>query len=680
MWGTGIGAINNWLRITTNTSHVFVTGQKLFIQAVSGTVEANNGTSSIAASYWTIDTSTCAANQLDLVGGTFVNGLTGSSGTVSPALFQMTAAPNTWADAQTNKLRTFAIYEGGVRYWGVITGITNAATAQGAMYVNLASASQQNTWQLGTWSAKNGYPAAVCFHQNRLMLAGCPAFPLELDGSQSGNYEGFAASNSSLVVSDSYALQFPLISAELNALKWLKSAPQGLLAGSITAEWHVAPSTQSAALTPTNVNAVQTANYGSADVDAVQIGNGTLYVNRTSRKVREMNYVFQIGSFRSTDLTELAEHLAIPGIIKLAVQKETQPILWAINSSGVLLSMIYNRDDLSLQAGWASHRLGGQSDSGGTPPKVVSMGVIPTQNASFDQLWLVVNRWINSSSQVTIEYLTKPFDDTIRQDDASHLDCGFTYDSPVAITNIVTGSSAQVTAAAHGFNTGSSVKIVGVVGMNILNSSIVVGNQVNELVFKVGSAVTNSFYLLDLTTNVPLNTNSSSVYVSGGQARKLVNSVSGLTLLENETVGVLADGGIHPDIVVASSGVATLAFPASKVQFGYRYNSDGATLTSAEGSAQGSAIGSMRRINRFAFLLHNIGDLQVGSNFNNLISQSFQQADQQLADTAVPLFSGMIQDGVESIYDLTDTLCFRQNSALPGMVQSLTLFLEESDV
>src|SRR6185436_2944845 len=55
-------------------------------------------------------------------------------------------------------------------------------------------------------------------------------------------------------------------------------------------------------------------------------------------------------------------------------------------------------------------------------------------------------------------------------------------------------------------------------------------------------------------------------------------TVTGLTWLIGETVGVLADGATHPDCVVDGSGRITLARSASVVQVGEKYTSRGKTL------------------------------------------------------------------------------------------------------
>lgn len=675
------------VNVTTTTDHGYSSGQAVFIKSVVGTTEANSsgvsGTSS-PPNYWTITVNT--STTFSLRGSVFVHAYV-SGGAVFPALFTDNAIGFGLAN---DNGRVISLLSGTVRMYGTIVNFNDPHFVSIAVDANSPLlAPGVCDWKLGIYGVTGGYPSAVRFHQNRMFLTGASSVPQEIDGSSSADYENFSISNPlNQNVVDSNALQYNLVSQDVNTLRWLSGNSQGLLAGSYNAEWSVTPTNTNAALTPTNVNAQQTSFYGTANVDAVQAGNSTIYVQRAQRKVREMNYFFQVGTFRSTDLTELAEHVSLPTITKLAVQKETWPLIWALRSDGQLASMSYNRDDTSLKAGWARHTLGGQSDVSGTPPIVKSMAVIPDPTTSFDQLWLVVQRWINGASVVSIEYMTKPYDDNFLQEDSYHLDNGVTAPTAAgdkAITGISINNPAAITSLAHGFSNGDTVKITGVVGVGIsttdINGVVTLTSLVNNQIFLVASATTNNFVLHDFASN-NISSIGYGVWISGGSIRKLNTTFSGFTWLKNETVSVLADGAIHPDVVVSNSGVITTSFAAAKIQVGYKYNSDLKLLRQEGGSQQGSSIGKTRRTSRAAILCHNVGDLSIGTSFGatRLLPCTLSQADQNHAGTAVPLFSGIIREGVESQYDFESQLCIRQNSPLPGSIQAVTVVMESIDV
>lgn len=680
-------------RVITAGNHGFRSGDKVVINGVVGTVgsSVNNVVSPNNKTSWPI--TVVSATSFDCLNTSFSGSYTGS-GVVYPALFQ----PNsTLGGFGINDVgRNVRLIQQGVAVWGYITSVTDPKQCAILPHDGtiLTGTGFISIWQMGTWYnpilPQPNFPAAVSFHQDRLAFSGAPNFPQEVDLSSSGVYEDFSISNSSLIVADNNALQFNLNSSESNPTFWLKSSAQGLLAGTFSSEWLISPSSQAQALTPTNFNAAQTSFFGSMNADAVQAGNATLYIQRASRKIREMNYFFQVGTFRSTDLTELSEHISIPSVTKLSVQREPFPLVWGMRSDGALVSMTYNRDDQTIHAGWAKHFLGGQSDAAGTIPKVLSFATISASSAVFDQMWMVTKRFINGTSVVSIEAMVSPWNDGLPQEDAFYFDNGITYDAPVNISNIAIAGSVVVTAASHGFNNGSSVLITNVIGLNRqvldINGNATIENLVNEKTFVVASTTVNSFYLQDFSGNFITGSSYNSIVINpvplsaSGYARKLVNGIQGLTWLKNEMVGVLADGGIHPPTQVNSAGFLALTAPAAKVQIGYDYFSDGKLLRPNAGSADGSAIGKTRRITRAAFLLHNSGDFNFGMAFNDLFPVKFPQANVQTAGTATPLWSGIYRDGLNAVYDFDGQVCFRQSKGLPGMVQSVTLMLEEFDV
>jgi hypothetical protein len=707
------GAVGGQITITTAAPHGYLNGQKVVVTGITGTTEANTYTSltTTQPAYWVITVP--SLQTMTLIGSKFANSYI-SGGAVYPALFQA-----------SDINRVVGLTVNGQRGWGVITGYTANINNLASFYVdpgnngNNATFGQPstistgvcNTWQMGCYSGQSSYsgvyggggsigsscfPSSVSFHQNRLCFAGSPKFPQQVDGSEIGLYEVFSPSimtgSTALQVQQNNAFQFTLSSVDVNPLQWLRSTSQGLVSASYSNEWCITPSTATTALSPTNVNAQQTSFFGAANIDAVTAGNAVLYVQRAQRKLREMNYYFQVGTFRSTDLTEVSEHITLPTISKLCVQKETQPIVWAVRSDGNLVSMTYNPDATAVigqgaPGGWARQYLGGRSDTAGTNPIVSSIACIPDPTGTYDQMWLVVQRYFNNATTgYSIEYMTNLFNDYTLQEDAFQGDCGVSYDNPYTITSIVQSSVYTIVNFTPAFQVpenGLQFKFVGVDGLNQsftdVNGLVTTTNAVNYNVFVAGSSASSSFYLQDLYGNF-VNTGSSGVYVSGGQFRQMNQNFSGATWLQGETVNVLADGGNHPAVLVGSGGTFALNYPAAKVQLGYAFPSQGQLLRPNSGSAQGSAIGSTRRVHRAAAMLHNAGDWAWGLSFKDLINWNFNQADNNQADTAVPLFTGIIRDGMEAGYDFEGQVCFQQNTMLPGVVQAIVTFMEEFDV
>jgi hypothetical protein len=328
--------------------------------------------------------------------------------------------------------------------WGsaTITSYTSGTVVNITVNNNFGATTASSVWRLGSWYGTEGssatarYPGAVTFNQDRLTYASTWTDPNRIDASNSGDYENFAPTKTDGTVVDSNSLAFSLNSSKVNAINWLISDEWGLLAGTASSEWVVAASTTQVALTPTNVNAKQITNYGGTNVPPVRIGKSTLFVQRTKRKVREMTYQFTLGTFQAPDISLVSEHLTKSGIKQMAVQLAPQSTVWLVTNDGVLVGIIYDKDQDVV--GWHRHQLGGFSDVAQTqPPVVESIGVIPNTNIDRDDLWMVVRRTINGSTVRTVELMQKFWEDGDTLPDAYFVDCGAAY-SGVA-TNTITG-------------------------------------------------------------------------------------------------------------------------------------------------------------------------------------------------------------------------------------------------
>ena len=686
------------IQIDTRSKHGFNVNQKIWIVGVVGTTEANNGSSYTDSTYslnpaqtesslWTVNILT--QTSLVLLDSVFSNAYVGS-GIIYPAIFKNIDAG-----------RNIGLYVDGQRYYGVIQTGSNVVVPSGgyphpikaeiALDIDNSpipfASTVVNIWQLGAYSRRNGYPSDAAFHQSRLVFNGTPGRPTEFNASATGIYNYFDVNNaSSLIVTDKNALQFDLISSSQDYLEWVKSGAHGLYFGSQSAEILVSPSRDGQALTPTNISSEAVTTYGTSGVDPIRSGDAIIYVQNSGRKVRELRFFENLQSHKSLHINQLSDHIGLPSISGLAIQKETYPLIWGYKSDGGLISLSYSREESQAIYGWAKHILGGRSDSSGSAPKIKSMEVIKDPSGKYDQLWMAVHRFINGTSDVVVEYMKEPFrhkDPSQNQRDAYYVDCGATYDSSLVISNITTGS-ALVTATSHGLSRNDIVLITDVVGLNSslldINGIIVGSNLVNNKLFIVGSTTTNNFFLQDFNSSI-IATNTYSPYFSGGKARKLVSSIGGLTWLKNEEVDIWGDGGYQGKQTVNSAGVLTLTNPAAVVQVGYEYASRCKTLIKEAGSGTGSAIGMQRRTYNVAFRVRDVIDLSYGGmSFLSMHRANFGNGDEIQGDGSIPLYTGIFRDGIEQDVDFYGQVFFEQKGPGPGMIQSITYMMDENDL
>lgn len=317
--------------------------------------------------------------------------------------------------------------------WLRITAVASTTSASATIIGPDASATTATTsWRLGVWSITTGYPAAVCFYQDRLFFAGATNYPQRLDGSTTGDYENMAPTNAtSGTVVASNAVAFTLNDNNVNVIRWLAATEKGLAAGSVGSEWIIRPADASGSLSPTNISATPSTTYGSANVSPVQSDKAVLFLNRTGRKIRELAYVYQVDGFKAPDLTVLAEHITRGGITEMAFAQNPQAVIWGVRADGLLTGLTYEREESVV--GWHLHTIAGAFSTG--TAIVESVAVIPTSDGSRDELWMVVKRTVNGATVRYIEYMTKLWEHGDVQANAFHVDCGLTY-SGVAVTSL----------------------------------------------------------------------------------------------------------------------------------------------------------------------------------------------------------------------------------------------------
>ena len=171
------------------------------------------------------------------------------------------------------------------------------------------------------------------------------------------------------------AMVYTIASNQVNAIKAMK-ATRTLIVMTTGGEYAVSAGTSSA-ITPTNISIVKQSNYGSAGVDALSIGNATIFLQRAKRKMRELAYNFDTDGYVAPDLTILAEHITDSGITQMDYQQEPYSIVWGARTDGILAGLTYNR--LESVVAWHRHIIGGKSD---TTKNIIQQSISFTSNSS----------------------------------------------------------------------------------------------------------------------------------------------------------------------------------------------------------------------------------------------------------------------------------------------------------
>ena len=303
--------------------------------------------------------------------------------------------------------------------------------AKAIVVKTLGATSATSMWYEGAFSTEQGYPNAIGLHESRLIFAGTRNSPNTLWGSYSNDFQNF---RKGAFDADSWA--FTLASTTGGRINWLISKT-ALLIGTSLDEWSLSASDSSRPLTSSNVRAQAQSQYGSSDLPALVVNDTILYIQRMSRKIRELIYTWSSESWISNDITALAEHTTRSLIREVAYQRVPDAVYWFIRGDGQMVSMTYEREQQVV--GFARHSTDGEFES------------VTTINGTTgeDEVWVSVKRTINNQIVRSIERIKTGMRDALDTADKSawfFVDSGVqklpTYSGGVPVsTSTITGLS-----------------------------------------------------------------------------------------------------------------------------------------------------------------------------------------------------------------------------------------------
>ncbi len=321
----------------------------------------------------------------------------------------LTASADLWVSTDVGRLVRF------IDGYGKITGYTSATVVTWEVLEDTGSSTASTNFALGAFSDTTGHPRCVSFFEQRLVFAGTTDLPQTLFFSKSGDYENMNEDRGG-TIDDADAMIYTIASNQVNAIQAIK-ATRTLIVITTGGEFTVTSGATEDPITPTNLNIRKQSSYGSAGVDALSIGNTTIFLQRAKRKLRELAYNFDSDGYIAPDLTILSEDITKSGIIQMDYQQEPFSVVWCVRADGKLVGMSYNR--LQDVVAWHEHAFGG------TNAKCKSVAVIDI-DTSEDQVWVINERTINGSTKKYVEYLT-PNDFNSDLENFFYVDSGLTY-------------------------------------------------------------------------------------------------------------------------------------------------------------------------------------------------------------------------------------------------------------
>ena len=580
-----------------------------------------------------------------------------------------TTGINSGSGFQSTDVGRFVFLHGG---YAKITGVTDTTNATIEILTTLSASTATENWRLGAFSDTTGHPSCVTFFEQRLVFAGTTNQPQTVFFSKSGDYENMDA-NIGGTIADSDAIIYTIASNQVNAIRFM-TATRTLIIGTAGGEFSVSGGGADVAITPTNILIKKQSNHGAANLDALAVGNVTLFMQRARRKMRELAYNFDVDGYIAPDMTILAEHITEGGITQMAYQQEPNQIICLVRGDGELIGFTYQREQ--QVTAWHRHIFGGKFGE-------ATITVTDFANIA-DNTKIVLTKsdgtstTFNSATSATSgKFHTTSSNNQTATNLKTLIDADSDFTATVSTNTVTIKETAPQATGFLTMTTGDTTRLASTdEGKAICESVAVIPTDDTEYEVYIimkrtinGSTkryieVLNTFDFTE-TDNTTFNFLDSQLDYNGSA----VTTISGLSHLEGQTVAILADGATHANKIV-SSGEISLDRSATKVKVGLAYTSLLQTMRIDAGARDGTSQSKTKRIYEITIRLFESVGVEVGPDLNNLERIPFRSSANAM-DQGITPFTGDKEVEFRGNYETDGFVFVRQTQPLPLTILSL---------
>lgn len=528
-----------------------------------------------------------------------------------------------------------------------ITGVTDAKTATATVIRRLPDAVvSAGTYKYAhaAWSSIEGYPGTVGYYQQRMVFGATKQQPQTLWMTKVGDFKSFGKSTPLV---DDDAITRSLVSRQVNEIRHILPL-DSLLVLTSGGEWLL--SGPDDVLTPSTMSTKQQGYGGCSHLPPIVSGISAVYLQDDNATIQDLAYSLQADGFDGEELSTLANHLfAGREIVDLAYARRPNTVIWMVRDDGALVGLTYMKTQQVV--GWHWHDTEGAFES-----------VCAIREDNEDAVYAIVRRTVNGATARYVERFASRRFDAI--EDAYFVDCGLTYDgrNTGATTMTVSGGSTwdyryetfTVTASTSYFNGG----MVGAV------LQLPYGDDGAVLRLAIESVTSGTACVCRANRDVPEALRG----VATTDWRLARATFTGLSHLEGKTVSILADGSVHPQLVV-SGGSITLQTAAAVVHAGLPYVSDLQTLDLS--SVQDALRARVKNVPSVTVLANSSRGLLAGTGFDADKLFEVKQRDAENYDQPIQLRTGLFDVSLTGKWETTGSVCIRQEDPLPLSVLSI---------
>ena len=522
-----------------------------------------------------------------------------------------------------------------------ITSYDSATQVTVKVLETLAGTSATADWDEQLISAVHGYPQAVTFHDNRLWLGGVKDKPSSILASKIGEYYNFNVGTGAATD----AIDVAIAGDKVNEVRHMFSG-RNFQIFTDAGEYYIPTSTDTAAITPTNIVFRRQTLYGSNRTKPVLFDGGTLFVQKNGKAVREFVFSEIEGGYKSTNLSVLSAPLIdTPKDIAAITGTANRPENYALftNSgatNGGKVAVFHSIRDEEVQ-GWGMW----ETRTGDTFHSVTSAN---------ENLYCVAKREVGGSTS----YLLEKFG----EDDSTNLDCQTTTTVYQKGTPLVNGAS----------QTGSSLTVDGFTSLPAVEETFTIAG--NATVYTINAVtVTATGHTLSLDQSLAATPSDNAVITVVKGFMHTVNAIYGNTTAINAVYGNSSLGSFAVD---SNDRITLTGNPQpTGVKVGFNFTPTLETMPVDKEVEEGPLSGEFRRIVRCVVDISNALDFRIKAPSTGTEHELvIQQVNFTVGDDLTP-----ITDRKEFFflgYSRSPSVTITQNDPLPLKVLGMTLELQ----
>ena len=493
---------------------------------------------------------------------------------------------NGLAQGNLNGTRTITIIDD--NHYKFTAGSSDTATESvdgGGVRVVISGHPPTTQWDEQVFSAVNGFPRTVTFHEQRLFFGGVTSLPDGIQASKVADFFNFDVGDAE----DADSVQIQIASDQINEIRHLVSS-KVLEIFTSTGEFFLKAQV-SKPITPTNIQIIRQSSLGiQAKSMPKRFDGATIFIQNNGKTVRE--FFFNSGSeeFTSNSISLLSSHLIstpVDSATITSVGDRTEQFYFLVNSDGTM--GVFTSQRAEKIAGWVLWETDGTYES---------------VACTTGNIYAVVKRTINGSDVYNLEQFSNTSFD-IPTDCTTTKTLSGSY-QPHG-TPLVNGAfTSTTTFIADGFTNAPSQGETfqfGGTGTTFTIQSATATSNAGEftIVTNTASSQSDNTALQFVTSKVFSGLNTTPNLVG-----KTVHATSGST--EGGNIFYFGDG------VVDSNGNVSFDTPISACDIGLLYSPTIHTLPIDATIQSGQLTGHPRKIGKAVVELSSTYNIQINSN------------------------------------------------------------------